>query len=262
MSWKVCPRQAWYAVRDEEYGQYGEFNLQNLHLLLGQIFHKEMDKFYSKISIDEMIELVNKKEDMMVYLFKMFSPTTNEKCLDYFMWYAKIESERFIELYKESHTGLVQRFLPLYIEKFVEYKDPVNNIYRNGHFDRIDYIGQGKLRLVEYKTGESYNVTKAYKLTKLRLELYYYKVIIEKMEEFKDYTVAEWMLINPTTKQIFVSKFTILTERALDRAIPMLVEDINKKDPPCRNLNFYCGNCKFKQECLINPGKNIFDIEC
>ena len=261
MSWKVCPRQAWYSVRDPEYGQYNKFNLSDQSLLLGQIFHKEMDKFYSKIDVNTMLTYVSHDiKELENYLFKMFSKTTNEKCLKYFHWYSMIEAERFMELYNESHTGLVQRFIPLYIEKFVEYKDDMNAIFRNGHFDRIDYIGNKQLRLVEYKTGASYDIAKSYKLTKLRLELYWYKIIIEKMPEFKDYTVIEWMLLNPTLEIIFTSKFSVLTERVLETAVPNLVSDINGKDPPKRNLNFYCFKCKFKQGCLINIKENIFDI--
>ena len=259
MSWKVCPRQAYYSVRDPAYGQYNEFNLDNMSLLLGQIFHKEMDKFYNNVDISEMTKYYDQPGTLEAYLFSKFSRTTNEKCLDYFHWYAKIEAERFIELYKKHHTGIAQMFLPLYIEKYVEMPDPKNGIIRNGHFDRVDLIGEKKLRLVEYKTGKSYDVTKSYKLTKLRLELYYYKKIIENLEEFEGYTVVDWMLINPTTKSIFISKFSILTENVLEKSIPLLVKDINGDTPPDRNLNFYCENCKFKQECLIIP-ENIWDI--
>jgi len=262
MTWKVCPRQAWYSIRDPDYGQYNKFNLTDPALLIGQIFHKEMDTFYSKIDVNTMLTYVDHDiKELEDYLFSKFSKTTHEKCLEYFRWYAKIEAERFFELYNESHTGITQRFIPLYIEKFVEYKDDANGIFRNGHFDRIDYIGNKHLRLGEYKTGKSYDVTKSYKLTRLRLELYWYKMIIERMPEFKDYTVTEWMMINPTTQVTFTSKFSILTERVLDSAVPMLADDINRKDPPKRNLNFYCGRCKFKQECLININENIFDIE-
>ncbi len=267
MSWKVCPRQAWYSVRDSEYGTYNEFNIQNKALLLGQIFHKEMDKFYKSISIDKMVEiyndlkLVDKQSIIQEYLFMKFSPTTHETCLEYFHWYAKIEAERFIILMNEKHTGITQRFIPLYIEKYVEIHDEENGIIRNGHFDRMDLIGEKKLRLVEYKTGRSYDVTKSYKLTKLRSELYYYKRIIEQLDEFKGYEVVEWMLINPTLQTIFASKFSILTEKTLEKAIPMLVSDINSKEPPARNLNFYCENCKYKQECLIEPTENIFDMD-
>lgn len=260
MSWKVCPRQAWYSVRDPEYTQYNEFNLHDPTLLLGQVFHKEMDKFYSKIDIDEMIDIVEGNGDLEGYLFKRFSKTTHETLLKYFHWYAGIEAQRFKTLYEESHTGITQRFIPLYIEEFVEYFDEENKIYRNGHFDRLDYIGPGKLRIAEYKTGESYDTAKSYKLTRLRLELFWYKKIIESMSEFKDYKVVEWQLINPTMEIVFTSKFSVLTERTLENAVPMLAQDINRPEPPDRVLNFYCGRCKFKQECLIKIDQNIFDI--
>ena len=83
MSWKVCPRQAWYSIRDPEYGEYNKFNLKDPALLLGQIFHKEMDKFYTNIIVDEMIKIMNDNEDpfkaLEEYLFSKFSPTTHEK---------------------------------------------------------------------------------------------------------------------------------------------------------------------------------------
>ena len=260
MSWKVCPRQAWYSVRDENYGEYNEFNLEKPALLLGQIFHKEMDRFYTSINVDTMIGMYKDSQILEDYLFSKFSPTTNEKCLAYFHWYSKIETTRFIDLYVENHTGITQRFIPLYIEKFIEILDEKNGIYRNGHFDRLDYIKPGELRLGEYKTGISYDISKSYKLTKLRLELYYYKKIIEQLPEFKDYRVTEWMLINPTTETVFISKFSILTDRTLETAIPLLAVDINSKEPPGRKLNFYCEGCKYKPECLINIKENIFDI--
>ena len=267
MSWKVCPRQAYYSVRDEKYGEYNEFNLENPALLLGQIFHKEMDKFYNGISVDAMVkiyETYGDEAEVLVKLedhcFEAFSKTTHEVCLGYFHWYAKIEAERFFKLYSGKHTGITQRFIPLYIEKYVEILDEPNGIIRNGHFDRIDLIGDKKLRLVEYKTGRSYDISKSYKLTKLRLELYYYKKIIEQLEEFKGYEVVEWMLINPTLETVFTSKFSILTERSLEKAIPMLTDDINGDEPPARNLNFYCDNCQYKQKCLIDVEENIFEI--
>jgi len=260
MSWKVCPRQAWYSVRDVDYGQYNEFNLKDPSLLLGQIFHKEMDRFYSRIDISKMIPMVDDENALQKYLMDGFGNTTNEKCLKYFNWYSLIEAQRFIELYKTAQTGIIQRFIPLYIEKFVEYYDDNFGIHRNGHFDRVDYLGNKELRLVEYKTGQSYDVTKSYKLTKLRLELYWYKNIIERMKEFEGYTVTEWMMINPTLESVFSSKFSILTEKSLDTAVPLLADDINMPEPPDRNLNFFCHRCKYKQECLINIKENIFDI--
>lgn len=267
MSWKVCARQAWESVRDPNYGQYNEFNLNNPALLLGQIFHKEMDKFYTSLSVDHMLKICDDGtdaektlQDLEDYLFGMFSPTTHEVCLNYFHWYAKTETARFLDLYATARTGITQRFIPLYIEKYVEMPDEPNGIIRNGHFDRVDFIGDKKLRLVEYKTGKSYDITKSYKLTKLRLELYYYKKIIEQLDEFKGYEVIEWMLINPTLETVFISKFSVLTEKSLEKAIPMLVADINGKEPPARQLNFYCENCQYKKKCLIDVKDNIFDI--
>lgn len=259
MTWKICPREAWYNVRDPGYNQYNTFNLDNPALLLGQVFHKEMDGFYSKIKIEEMIGLVEDRFALVRYLASKFSKTEHKVCLGYFNWYASIEANRFIELYKKDPKELSQKFIPLYIEKYVEYEDKENGIYRNGHFDRVDYLGNMQLRLVEYKTGYSYDIEKSHKLSKLRLELYWYKEILEHMEEFKKFSIVDWMLINPTTKQVFVSKFSELTKKAMDKIIPKVVRDINLKDPPERNLNFYCGTCKFKQECLIDVNFNIFD---
>ena len=269
MSWKVCARQAWESVRDKNYGQYNEFNLEKPALLLGQIFHKEMDKFYNGISVSAMSSIADdvnlgdedKLEQLEIHCFQAFSPTKHETCLTYFHWYAKIEAERFLELYKNNKDDIALKFIPLYIEKYVEVPDEENGIVRNGHFDRMDIIGDKKLRLVEYKTGKSYDITKSYKLSKLRLELYYYKKIVEQLEEFKGYEVVEWMLINPTLEVVFKSKFSGLTLNSLEKAMKSLADDINSETPPKRTLNFYCENCDYKQKCLIDGDVNIFEVE-
>ena len=259
MTYKVCPRQAYYSVRDPEYGQYNQFNIHVPALLMGQIFHKEMDRFYSKIMMNTALKLAETNREHLVDYFKdLFSVTKHEVMLKYFNWYANIEADRLIGIINDGKGEIEKRFIPMCIEEYVEYDD--NGIIRNGHFDRMDYLGNGKIRLCEYKTGESYNVEKSYKLSKLRFELYWYKDIIEKLEKFEDFELVDWMLINPTTEQVFITKFSNLTKMALDKTFKQMIPVLNANEPPGRVLNFYCEGCKFKQECLINPGANIFDI--
>ena len=256
MSYRVCPRQAWYSVRDPEYEQYNEFNLSNPALLLGQIFHKEMDKFYTGIDVKLMSQ--NRLEDNEKYLFSRFSETKNEECLKYFKWYSNIEAKRFSDLLIDGKGEIEQRFIPMFIEKYVEFND--DGVIRNGHFDRMDYLGNKQIRLVEYKTGESYDVTKPHKLSKLRFELYWYKVIVDNLPEFKEYTVKDWMLINPTMEMVHVSTFHTLTGKTVEKTLKSMVEDVNKNEAPARKLNLYCTYCKFRDECLIDIPGSIFDI--
>jgi len=255
MSYRVCPRQAWYSVRDPEYEQYNEFNIKEPSLLLGQIFHKEMDKFYLDLDIEMMMnQTVIENEE---YLFSRFSSTTNEECIKYFKWYSKIESKRFSDLLMDGKGEIKERFIPLYIEKYVEWND--RGVIRNGHFDRMDYLGNNKVRLCEYKTGVSYDVEKSYKLSKLRFELYWYKEIVEHNEDFDKLELQDWMLINPTLETVFINKFSHLTKKAVDKHFEEMVIKINKEKEPGRVLNLYCSNCKFRKECLINTPKSIFD---
>lgn len=256
MSYRVCPRQAYYAVRDPDYEQYNEFNLSSPSLLLGQIFHKEMDKFYSNIDVKKMM---NMNQPMLEsYLFGQFSKTTHSDLIRYFKWYAKIEAERFLKILMDGKGEIEQRFIPMFIEKYVEWDD--GGFIRNGHFDRVDYLGDGKIRLCEYKTGESYDPKKSYKLSKVRFELYWYKEILEHHPEFKDLELTDWMLINPTLETVFISKFSHLTKKAVDRLFDEMKVVLNQDKPPARKLNLYCDNCKFRNECLIFINKSIFDI--
>lgn len=256
MSYKICPRQAWYSIRDPDYEQYNEFNLSNPSLLLGQVFHKEMDRFYDKLDINEMQNMTASK--LEEYLFSQFSKTSEREVVKYFKWYSKIEAKRFLDILMDGKGEVEKRFIPLFIEKYVEWND--DGVIRNGHFDRMDYLGNGEVRLIEYKTGESYDPKKSYKLSKIRFELYWYKEIIEHNEEFKDLKLVDWMLINPTIEEVFVSKFSVLTKNALDKVYGDMVGNLNKDKPLARNLNLYCGNCKFRKECLLNVDKSIFDI--
>ena len=257
MNYKNCPRAAWYSVRDEDYGQYNEFNLENKNLLLGQVFHKEMDSFYEGLTESILTENSESVDDLRKFFRSRFSKTKNKDCIKYFDWYSKIESERYFVLRDDGKGELLKRFIPLYIEKYVEYEK--DGIIRNGHFDRMDYLGDNKVRLVEYKTGKSYDINKTYKLTNLRFELYWYKQIVENHPEFDHLIVADWMLINPTLETVYVSKFSEATERSVDKWLGECIVDINKKEEPDRNLNFYCGHCKFKKQCLLDNDDTIFD---
>ena len=257
MSYKVCPRQAWYSVRDPDYEQYNQFNVTQPSLLLGQIFHKEMDNFYKELDISQMINMT--VSGVEKYLFEHFSTTTHEECLRYFHWYSKLEAERFSSLLMDGKGEIGKRFVPLYIEEYVEWND--KGIIRNGHFDRMDYLGDGKVRLCEYKTGWSYDPEKSYKLSKIRFELYWYKEIIANNPEFDDLELQDWMLINPTLEVVFISKFSHLTKGAVDKTYAALVPMINQDKEPSRVLNLYCGNCKFRKECLLDTPKSIFDYQ-
>ena len=257
MSYRVCPRQAWYSVRDPEYEQYNDFNLSQPALLLGQIFHREMDKFYEGLDINKMMNMT--QHDVEKYLFNQFSTTTHEECLKYFHWYAKIESERFSGLLVDGKGELKERFIPLFIEKYVEWDD--QGIIRNGHFDRMDYLGDGKVRLCEYKTGYSYDVEKSYKLSKLRFELFWYKEIITHNPEFEKFELQDWMLINPTLENIFITRFSYQTRAAVDKLFKEMIGRINQELEPGRKLNLYCSNCKFRKPCLLETPKSIFDYQ-
>ncbi len=258
MTWNVCPRQSWYSVRDPNYGEYNTFNLENLNLLKGQIFHKEMDRFYSVCEFYKLIACGDDEGKLKEYFMSLFKPTVHKGLLRFFEWYSEVEAKRFLEIKNDGKGEEQKRFYPLAVEEYVSWVD--KGIDRNGHIDRLDYLGGNRIRLVEYKTGFSYDVTKSYKLSKLRLELYWYKYILDNMPKYSKYVLDEWMLINPTTETVYLNSFSKLTKMSLDRKYSEMIQDINSTDISKRKLNFYCNSCKYKQKCLIDVKTSIFDI--
>ena len=252
MKFKKCSQQGMYSMAQGNEG-YSELNVQVPALLKGQIFHHAMEDFYNEIDISIMNDLGD--EHIKKYI-ETYLPITKQPDLKkWFNWYAEYETERYFTMKKE---GKLDYFKPYKQECYVE--KVIDGVKRNGHFDRIDRIGEKELIIIEYKTGKSYDPQKNYSLTDLRSELEWYRSIITQLDEYKGFKIAGWKLINPTLEIIYDSKFSTLSKYSVDKNINIILEIIRGNKPPVKKIGIQCNWCEFSKECLgyDDPNHEIF----
>lgn len=250
MSSKKCMQQAVYSLNDKNSQNYNNLDTTSLPLLKGQIFHHAMDDFYNFMKDVNNFNEMN--SDQVYEEFRKLMPkTTHPELSKWFNWYSMMDAIRLVEMRRE---GKLKYFMPFKLELYMEFND--NGIMRTGHCDRIDLIGDKKLRIVEYKTGKSYDPSKSYGLTNVRSELEWYKEIIEHLDEFKGYTVVDWMMINPTVEAVKIGKFSNLTKYSVKKNLDALVEVLDGKVEPIKNKGFICDWCPFFKECFEEDGSN------
>jgi len=243
MSFKRCPQQGMYGLERNDQS-YGEINTEHPALLKGQIFHHAMEDLYNEMSMMVLKEY-DTYEDVHKYIHGLFPPTTQPDLRAWFDWYIDYESKRYLVMKEQDKLDY---FMPYKQEMAVEYV--IDGVKRTGHFDRVDRISDTELIIIEYKTGKSYDPNKAFKISDLRSELEWYRSIISRMDEFKEFTVVGWKLLNPTLGVSYTSKFAPTTQYSVDRNMKMIAEMIEGKREVIKKYGMQCNWCRFAQQCL------------
>ncbi len=254
MTYKKCPKKFWfsYFIHSDEYWNYNEKNNNNEAAAKGDIFHAEVDDFFSKIDYDLLYELEGEQK-IFKYLRDKFSysesyATSPSEMDQWFDWFATMETRRS-QFFKNNYTKI--EFLDWYPPKGSEIKVTMEDeIDRTGHIDRVDYLPKEKAYcIVEYKTGKSYDVTKPWSLTALRAETAFYAIICNEMKLF-DKPVHYWALYNPNIKQFSVEKFPAATIRSVNNTYKGLVQKIKEAGDFDRNISPLCMYCDYRKECF------------
>ncbi len=247
MSFRRCQQQGVYNYAIQDDG-YGDLNVENENLLKGQVFHHAMEDFYNTIEMSKLESTDNRLE----YIRSLLPNPKQPDLSQWFDWYAKYESDRYNSMENKEY------FMPFKTEYYVEAM--VDGVKRTGHFDRIDRINETDICIIEYKTGKSYDPSKSYKLSDLRAELEWYHSILVKLDEFKDYNFTMWKMINPTLEIIHDGKFAITSQYAVNKNMGEIVEIIQGKREPKKNISMLCSWCPFKEECqgYTDPDHEIF----
>ena len=241
MKFRICEQQGVYSQADGNEG-YSELNLENEHLLKGQIFHHAMEDLYNEMTVEELNTLDD--ADVLGYINGLLPKTTQVDLIKWFAWYGKYESERYLNMKKD---GKLEYFMPYKQEYYVE--KLIKGINRTGHFDRVDRVSEKELVIVEYKTGNSYDPNKSWKLTNLNAELEWYRSIIDELDEFKDFDVVGWRLLNPTLGIDFYKKFNVVTKYSVNKASENILKLLNKEKVPVKKIGFPCQWCPYIEEC-------------
>lgn len=242
MSYKRCPQQGVYEYHTHD-DSYGELNTTVDALLKGQIFHHAVEDIYTDMNTSQLSTL--DLQEATDYIRKLFPQTTHRELTQWFDWYAYYDAQRFIELKKKGEERF---FLPFLQEHYVSAL--IDGVNRTGHIDRIDKVGDKELVIVEYKTGKSYDPAKSWKLSDLKSELEWYRSIMAMMDEFKEYKIVGWKLINPTLGLTHLDTFHVLTKYSVNKNAKYFVEVLNGQKEAVKKIGMQCSWCKYSQECL------------
>lgn len=179
-------------------------------MIVGNRIHEFFDKFFKHYQEKPWVDLV--PEDFSDQELEM---------VDFFF---DVEYKRLFEE--------VEVFEPMATELFIE-----NSEYR-GYIDRIDDLGNDNVRLVEYKTGKSHNISK------LKQEMHFYKMLFE--QEYPEYNVTEFRVYNPNLKILEDFGVNSRSMTYLMKKIDTLKNAIETNEFPVKcNFNkwFACGLC-------------------
>ena len=243
MSFRKCPKQGMYMSRDRDNESYGDVNWEVPALANGQLFHHAAEDFWNSMYNDE--EMVDWNKEVIEENFVKLMPKTNSVLNDWFNWYAGYEANRYYVL---RGLGEERFFRPFKMENAVE--ADIGGLIRTGHFDRVDRVSDKELIIVEYKTGFSYDPEKSYAVTNVRSELMWYKSILDNMEEYKDYKIVGWRMINPTVKRVIDGKFSPLTKHAVDKTADLILKWLNGDEEAKKKYGPYCQFCEWMEECI------------
>jgi hypothetical protein len=142
-------------------------------------------------------------------------------------------------------------FIPLLREgKFVSEKLQQVTI-----LDRMDLRTDGNYTLVEIKT-EKYK-PQGWKEGEFRRELMFEKLTAEATPEFQQKfpnSIVDFVVYFPRSNDIFTGKFDWRTERALEKNLEKMREDIKNSHYDC-NVAFLCRYCSFSNICPMEMPK-------
>ena len=205
--------------------------------------------------VDEIANMDD--EEINRYFLSLFQETKNKDISDWFRWYADYEANRFR---KFKELGKLEFYKPFKMEGAVERE--MDGLIRTGHFDRIDRVDKDKLVIVEYKTGKSYDPDKEYAVSNVRAETQWYKSIVEGLEEYKDYKVVGWLLINPTVGKTMFGKFAPQTKFSVNKHAGVIKEMLDGDREAIKKYGFNCMYCDWNEECLKYDieGHEIFGL--
>lgn len=250
MTFRKCPQQGVYMNRDRDNESYGTINMEVPALAKGQIFHHAAEDFWTGMPGVEELNKYNELELKEVF-DKRMPITEHEELKVWFEWYVNYEVARW---WKLKGKGLLEYFHPFKMEIAMEAE--INGLIRTGHADRIDRIGDDELIVVEYKTGKSYDPDNSVAISNLRSELYWYKSVMEEMEEFKGYKITGWRLINPTVGKIAQGKFVMQTKYAVDKQADKILKLLNGEEEPKLKVGMHCQWCDWMEECMAYKDKD------
>jgi hypothetical protein len=233
MTFRQCPKRFEFNYNDPKYWDYGaDDDKSDMKIWRGNQFHHFAETFFDKINgVD-----VEKWQELAVH--------EDEIVKGWIWWFIETEKSRVNDEY----------FLPVANEVKVYYKDTID---RTGHIDRIDRIGEKELCVVEYKAGASYDMQKSDRLTSMNAEIGFYIQILKQMDEYKDFKITKWKVINPLLQKIWVNRVSPISLKTVESVYAKMTDMIiNKKEFP-KKVSPLCHYCPYEIPCDPYYGESL-----
>jgi CRISPR/Cas system-associated exonuclease Cas4 (RecB family) len=263
---KWCPQQLWLSknnVVPQEPHPY---------LVVGDDVHQTMELFYKNAEAESMGALkdaaVAGKDRLVIDAFKEWLPSREEIVESR---RASSRDEPFYERdYDHNVTWLlrneVMRLVHTQPDEFLPVANEVKlsphatfviddkevKVQLVGIIDRVFQEGQGGLSIMELKTGK----WKPYKLAPMRMEMAYYKMLIElstpeELEEvgLNDAPVTHWGWRYSSADRLDYEPVKKVSERAMQTALTKLLKMYLGQNFPVTKDAFKCSYCDYMDLC-------------
>ncbi len=242
MVYKQCPKRFEYNYADPKYWDYGTTtDKSNMKTWRGNEFHEGVEHFF-----DNLIGETITKE--LPELFRNHLPQHEDTVVNgWFDWFSDIELKRY-------QTEDMKYFLPIANELKVYYE---NTIDRTGHIDRIDRLNETNICSVEYKAGQSYDMTIPDRTTSMNSEIGFYVQILKLSKEYPDYKITHWKVINPVHKKVWMNKISPISLRSVETVFADMVDKIIKKKVFPKKISPLCHWCPYMKPCDPFYGKPL-----
>jgi DNA helicase II / ATP-dependent DNA helicase PcrA len=204
---------------------------QSKHQMYGTAVHYTLKTFFDKYRIEE-----DMKRDEMLRLFEF---NLNKMPLP------PRELEETLEKGRESLGGYYdqykntwpRRLLNEYNVKGVHLETPIGEVLLKGNLDKIEFIDDSKVHVVDYKTGKPKSkIDENY-----QRQLVFYKLILD-LEKKYEMVSGELDFVEPDDK----GKFKKFRYEVSDIEIKNLVETVKKVSEEIYNLSFWNTTCEEK----------------
>jgi RecB family exonuclease len=208
----------------------------------GLDFHDFVNRFYDHVSSGSNGELL---------IDPLFVKESLDACIPeaqpYITNFINFEYKRW-DICKQQKDAM-KYFMPVMRE------EKIKNIGLElvGVVDRVDRKFNGNYLVVEFKTGKFDQ--RAWKLTELRQELAFYKLLLESSSLITK-PVEDFVVFYPRTNDVWTETFKTVTLNAFKKNLDIVRRGIEGKDFPC-NISVFCRYCEASGRCPMTIANDV-----
>ena len=228
---------------------------QSKHQMYGTAVHETLKTFFDKYRVEE-----DMKKDELLHLFEFNLNKLPLAPSDFIDTLKK--GKKSLAAYFDQYKGSWPRNLltefsvkGVHLESSADSKNSFGTLLLKGNLDKIEYISDREVNVVDYKTGKS---AKKEKLEDYKRQIIFYKLLLD-LDEKKKYEMksGELDFIEPDDK----GKFKKIKYEVSEEEVKELVKLIQEKAREIYNLDFWDKTCDDKNCEYCRLAKSIVKTE-